>query len=294
MKPLMLLLFFSVTFSCWGGTKLVLKGSDTLGAKMVPQLAEGYRKLNPSVTFEIEAEGSSSCFKALLNGKCDLGMSSRPVTETELNQFKAAGLTLREHVVAHDMIAVIVNAKNRVKNLTLAEVEQVFTGDIVDWGAFGGRGRVVTITRNSSSGTYKSFQKMAMNGRPYGKRTQRLAGADSLPAEVSQDVRAISYCGLAYAQKKGVRPLAVDGVAPTAVNVRRYPISRDLFFYTVGDISPEVKRFIRWVRDSEEGREVVARVGFIPFQPNKKQAEDAGQPVPLPERKPADREKAEQ
>ena len=60
--------------------KIVIKGSDTLGAKMVPQLAEAYKSGGGKATFEIAAEGSSMAFTSLLAGTADLGMSSRSAT----------------------------------------------------------------------------------------------------------------------------------------------------------------------------------------------------------------------
>ena len=272
--------FFVFSVSCLASANLRIKGSDTLGAKMVPQLVEAYRELHPAMKFEIAAEGSSSCFEALWNASCDIGMASRPVSEEEAKRFITSRLVLKDHVVAHDMIVVIVNADNLVKNLSLKEVEQVFTGDIDTWNQLGGRGQIVAITRNASSGTYKTFQKLAMDGREYGKRTQKLAGGESLPAEVSKNANAIGYCGLSYATKEGIRAVPIDGVKPSVKRVRDYPVSRDLFFYTVGDISPEVKKFIEWVQNSKKARGIIERVGFIPLQPHNQEAEQGGAEQP--------------
>jgi ABC-type phosphate transport system substrate-binding protein len=103
-------------------TKIVIKGSDTLGAKMVAQLAEAYKAAGNSVDFEIAAEGSSTAFTNLLAGTCQLGMSSRDAKDSEKDRFTAAGKDLVEHVAAWDMIAVIVNDANGIRNLKLKQI----------------------------------------------------------------------------------------------------------------------------------------------------------------------------
>ncbi len=259
-----LILVFGPTYLALAEIKM--KGSDILGAKMVPQLVELYQTLHPTIKFEITAEGSSLCFKALLDSSCDIGMASRPVQDDELEQFKTSGLLLKEHVVGHEIISVIVNAKNPIKELTLKQVEQIFTGETETWDELGGQGRMIVFTRNTTSSTHKTFQGLAMNGRNYGEKTVKLAGGESLPAEVSRITNAIGYSGLAYAKKDGIQAVAINGIEPSVANVNKYPISRNLSFYTVGEMKPEVRDFVRWVRNAEEAHSVIEQVGFIPLQ----------------------------
>ena len=94
-----------------------------------------------------------------------------------------------------------------------------------------------------------------------------MAGGESLPGEVSKDANAISYCGLAYIHKNGIRALTIDGVSPSQKQTHDYPLTRNLYFYTVGEMKPEVSNFIHWVKTSKEARKVIEKVGFIPVQP---------------------------
>lgn len=157
-------------------TKIIIKGSDTLGAKMIPQLAEVYKAEGHHVSFEIAAEGSSSAFNTLIDQRCDIGMASRDIKPSELKRYQEKGLTITPHICAYDMIAVIVNAKNPIKSLTRKQVEQIFTGEITTWDRLGHRGPIRLYIRNTSSGTYKTFQKLAMNKRAYGKNAQKTGG----------------------------------------------------------------------------------------------------------------------
>lgn len=251
--------------SCFAQEKLVFKGSDTLGAKMVPQLTEAYTAAGNTVGFEIAAEGSSAAFSNLLAGTADIGMSSRDIKEEEKNSFVEKGEEIVEHLAASDMIAVVVNDKNGVRDLSVKQIEGIFTGDIKDWSEVGGTaGPISVYTRNTTSGTYKSFQDMAMEKRDYGSATNKMAGNEQIAEEVANNPNGIGYVGLAYAEKDGLRAIKVDGEAPKPRNVENYPLARKLFYYTVGQPTGEAKKFLDWATTSEDAAKVVETVGFIP------------------------------
>lgn len=255
-------IFFS---SAVAQTKLVVKGSDTLGAKMVPQLAEVYKATGNNVNFEIAAEGSSTCFTNLLAGTADFGMSSRAHKDSEAADFTAAGKQLVQHVAGVDMIAVIVNEANGVKSLTKDQVAGVFTGEITDWSEIGGNpGKIAVYTRNTSSGTYKTFQKLAMAGKDYGAQSQKMAGNEQIAQGVSGDIRGIGYVGLAYVGKPGTSPVSVGGILPSPENAKDYPLSRNLYYYTDGQPTGEVKKFIDWSTTSPIAGKIITKVGFLP------------------------------
>ncbi len=246
--------------------KIVIKGSDTLGAKMVPQLSEAYKAAGNEATFEIAAEGSSTAFTNLLAGTADIGMSSRDVKDSEKDEFTSKGMDLKEHVAAADMIAVVVNEANRVGELSLEQVEGIFTGDITDWSEVGGKpGAISAYTRNTSSGTYKSFQELAMNKRDYGADTQKMAGNEQIAEEVSKNPNGIGYVGLAYAGKDGIKSATIDGYKADPSDVDSYPIARKLYYYTVGGkLSEAADKFLEWAMTDDVAKKVVDRVGFIP------------------------------
>src|ERR1700730_14004739 len=118
--------------------RLVIKAPDTLGAKLVPQLAEEFKAQHPGTTFDIAAEGSTTGIAAIIDGTANIGMSSRPAKPEEIAAAKAKGVELKPTTVAYDGIAVIVNTANPIKGLTRKQVEQIFTGDVTDWSGVGG------------------------------------------------------------------------------------------------------------------------------------------------------------
>ena len=118
--------------------RLVIKGSDTLGAKLVPQLAEAFKAQHPDTTFDIAAEGSTTGIAAIIDGTAQIGMSSRRAKPAEVGAASGKGVNMKPTIVAYDGIAVIVNSANPIKGLTKKQVEQIFTGDVTDWSAVGG------------------------------------------------------------------------------------------------------------------------------------------------------------
>lgn len=245
-----------------GQSKIAIKGSDTLGAKMVPQLATLYKAQGNAVDFEIAAEGSSTAFTSLLEGTADVGMSSRDVKEGEKDSFTSKGKELVEHVAGIDMIVVVVNEWNTVKNLTRRQIEGVFTGEVTDWIELGGKpGPISVYTRNTSSGTYKSFQELAMNKRDYGSSTQKMAGNEAIASEVEKNPNGIGYVGLAYAKNEGIKPVLVEGKGLDFPE--DYPLARKLFFYTVGEPEGELAKFLLWAKTDKLAKKVIEQVGFV-------------------------------
>lgn len=247
--------------------KIVIKGSDTLGAKLVPILAEEFKARHPGVSFEIAAEGSTTGIAAIIDGTADIGMSSREAKPTEMSAASAKGVTMTEHVVAYDGLAVIVNASSPIANFRRRQVEQIFTGDVTDWSAVrGAPGPISIYTRNTSSGTYSDFKELAMSKRDYASSSQKMAGNEQIASEVAGNPRGIGYVGLAYADAPGIKIASIDRAMPDAesVNNGSYPYARPTFYYTNGTPTGIVAEFIAFTL-SPEGQRIAAQVGFVPL-----------------------------
>src|ERR1700682_550227 len=96
--------------------RLVIKGSDTLGAKLVPQLAEQFKAQHSGTTFDIAAEGSTTGIAAIIDGTAQIGMSSRRAKPAEVGAASGKGVNMKPTIVAYDGIAVIVNSGNPIKS----------------------------------------------------------------------------------------------------------------------------------------------------------------------------------
>lgn len=267
MKKTILLLAAALvaTLGARAENKLVIKGSDTLGAKLVPQLAEAYKAQHSDVSFEIAAEGSTTGIAAIIDGTANIGMASRRAKTTEVSAAQAKGVTMKPTIVAYDGIGVIVNSNSPLAKLSKRQVEQIFAGDITDWSAVGGApGRISIYTRNTSSGTYSDFKSLAMNNRDYASSSQKMAGNEQIAAEVAKNPSGVGYVGLAYINDPGVKVVAIDGATPTKESVlaHKYPYARPTFYYTNGEPTGEAAKFIEFTL-SDAGREIVEKVGFV-------------------------------
>lgn len=226
MKKLLLLsAALLATTLCASAQKLVIKGSDTLGAKLVPMLAEEY-KAKTGVSFEIAAEGSTTGITAITSGTADIGMSSRRAKPTEVSGAAARGVSLKPLIVCFDGMAVIVHQENPLKELTKRQVEQIFTGDITDWSALGGQAGTISVyTRNTSSGTYSDWKDLAMKKRDYAPSSQKMAGNEQIVSEVANNPNGIGYVGLAYIKEPGIHVVSIEGSLPDKESVlsKTYP-----------------------------------------------------------------------
>lgn len=266
MKKTLLLLCALSAATAASAQKLVIKGSDTLGAKLVPMLAEQYKATHPRITFEIAAEGSSTGIAAIISGTADIGMSSRRAKSTEVSAAASKGVTLKPTIVAFDGIALIVNEKNPIAKLSLRQVEQIFTGDVSDWSGVGGKsGKISVYTRNTSSGTYQDWRDLAMKKRDYAKSSQKMAGNEQIASEVARNPNGIGYVGLAYANAPGTKVVAIGGVLPSKQTVqnKQYPYARPTFYYTNGEPTGEAARFIEFTL-GDVGQRIAENIGFVP------------------------------
>jgi phosphate transport system substrate-binding protein len=270
MKLIYLILSFTVALGLAEAKaeRLVIKGSDTLGAKLVPQLAEQFKAQHPGTTLDIAAEGSTTGIAAIIDGTAGIGMSSRRAKSAEVGAANAKGKNMKPTIVAYDGIAVIVNSRNPVKALTKKQVEQIFTGDVTDWSAVGGSGGKISIyTRNTSSGTYSDFKELAMKKRDYAPDSQKMAGNEQIASEVSKNPNGVGYVGLAYTKANGIKVVSIDGAIPSKESVlgKAYPYARPTFYYTNGEPTGLAKEFVDFTI-SDAGQKIVAQVGFVPIK----------------------------
>jgi phosphate transport system substrate-binding protein len=265
MKLIPTLITSAALLAVAGAQTLSIKGSDTLGAKLVPQLAEGFKAAgNKGVKFEIAAEGSSTAFPALANGTAQIGMSSRKIKDDERTYCRTKGVYLKEHAICHDMLCVIVNKNSPLAKLSKDQVAKIFTGQIKDWSEIGGApGKISIYTRNTSSGTYKDWQKLAMGGRDYPSSSLKMAGNEQIAQEVAKNPNGIGYVGLAYSKTAGTKTIVIDGIEPLAKNAKKYVYARLCYLYAPDKPSAETAAFMSYV-ESDAGQDIVRKVGFIP------------------------------
>ena len=270
LKVLFIIVSFSLAVAIFGcsrdkGTKIVIKGSTTV-LPITQKTAEEYRKKH-KVSISIEGSGSGNGIKALIDGTCDIANSSREIKDKEIAKAKENDISVKEIVVAYDMIVPVVHPSNPVKSLTIDQLKAIYGGSITNWKQLGGKNEnIVVISRDTSSGTYEVWEEKVMNKTDVTKSALLQASNGAIVSAVTQNPKAIGYIGYGYLNDK-IKALKVNGIEGTIGNGKsgHYPISRKLYMYVnENKLSKEAKSFIDYIL-SPEGQALVKETGYIPL-----------------------------
>lgn len=251
---------------------LTVKGSDTM-VILGQRWAEAYMNANPGAVVQVTGGGSGTGIAALINGTTDICQASRPMKEDEKRKLRDRFQTMGIEIpVARDGLSIYLNESNPVKELTIAQLRDIYTGVTTNWKQVGGSDTPITLYgRENNSGTYVYFKDNVLLGRDYSARCQTLPGTAAVVNAVSKDPNGVGYGGAAYA--KGVKDCAVKkdaqspAVLPSAETVKNgsYPITRYLYFYTRTRPAGNIKKFTDWVL-STEGQALATKVGYFPVR----------------------------
>src|SRR4051812_39480695 len=252
-------------------TNITLKGSDTM-VILGQRWAEAYMKSNSGTTIQVTGGGSGTGIAALINGSTDICESSRPMKDKEKDEVQAKrSLPAVETKVALDALAVYVNDKNPLTEISIPALCKIYLGETKDWKDVGGKPHAIVLYgRENNSGTYGYFKEHVLANKDFAASTQTLAGTSAVANAVKGDVFGIGYGGIAYLE--GIKALKVKkddtspAVAPSLQTAQdgSYPISRFLYFYTAGEPVGASKKFIEWVKGTE-GQKVIGDVGYYPL-----------------------------
>ncbi|HOP99011.1 MAG TPA: phosphate ABC transporter substrate-binding protein [Verrucomicrobiota bacterium] len=251
---------------------ITIKGSDTL-VILAQKWAERYMSTQPETKIQVTGGGSGIGFAALQNGQTDIANASRPIKPAERAAcIRAFNANPREYKVALDGLSIYVHSSNPVSELSIEQLEQIFTGKIRNWKEVGGSDLPVTvISRENSSGTYEFFKEHVLKGKDFVSSAQTMPGTAAVLKSVTDEPKAIGYGGAAYGHDAKVLKIKATAdspaVEPTEENVvsQKYPIWRYLYNYLdPAKDKDEVAAYLKWIR-SDEGQKVVKEVGYYPL-----------------------------
>lgn len=287
--------------STTNGKLFTVKGSNTVGAALMPAMVEAYfmakgatqvsrqslgieneSRISATLTngtqvyVDIAAHGSSTSFQGLADGSADLGMSSRPIKTAEAENLARLGDMQSfdaEKVIAIDGLAVIVHPSNPVSQLTTQTIARIFAGEIKRWSQVGGKDIAINLyARDDKSGTWDTFSSLVL-GKAYAlhSNARRFESNDELSGRVAGDSGGIGFVGLASVNR--AKPLAIydEGTEPLlpsqmTVATEDYRLSRRLFVYMPPASDPLLTEFIEFAQ-STQGQAQVARIGYISQTP---------------------------
>ncbi len=240
------------------GDTVSTDGSTSM-SRVIGALGESF-EMQTGMKVTYNPTGSGSGIQAVREGRCDIALSSRALKADEL----AAGLA--ETVLAYDGIAILVNPENPVRELTLAQIADIYTGKIKSWSEVGGSdGEIVLIGREANSGTRDGFETVTGTAEQCEYR-QELSSNGDVITTVANNPNAIGYASLATV-KDSVTVLGIDGVAPTEETVRdgSYAVQRPFLLVTRTDaaLSDAAQSFFDYAT-SGEANEIISAAGVVP------------------------------
>ena len=240
-------------------TGSVATDGSTSMEKVIGALGEAFQN-DTGISFTYNPTGSGSGIKAVQEGRCDIGLSSRDLKAEE----KEAGLS--GTVLAYDGIAVIVNPENPVADLSVETIAKIYTGEITNWSEVGGNdAEIVLIGREAGSGTRDGFESIT-DTEDACKYRQELTSTGDVITTVAQNPGAIGYASVASV-KDTVKAVSVDGVAPTEETIKdgSYVVQRPFVLVTKTgeELSDAAFKFFTYIT-SADANEIISAAGVVP------------------------------
>ena len=238
----------------------VATDGSTSMEKVIGALGEAFMEANSGVNFTYNPTGSGSGITAVSEGRCDIGLSSRALKDSEV----ASGLV--GTVLAYDGIAVIVNPANTVEDLDIETIAKIYTGEITNWSEVGGAdAEIVLVGREAGSGTRSGFEELTETVDKCQYRQELTSTGDVITA-VAQNPDAIGYASLASV-KDSVKALKVAGVTPTEETVKdgTYLIQRPFVLVTKEgvELSPVAQAFFDYATKGQ-ANDIITASGVVP------------------------------
>ena len=226
---------------------------------VINALTEGFAEVQPDVAINYTGSGSGAGIEGVLAGTCDLGLSSRALTDEE----KAEGAV--ENIIALDGVAVVVNPANPVTDLTTEQIAKIFTGEITNWSELGGEdAEIAVFGRENGSGTRTAFEEI-VGVVDTCKYTNEYSSTGDVIGNVAQNPNAIGYASLS-AVDETVSAVSVNGVAPSEATVKdgTYEIQRPFVIVTVEgtELSPAAQAFLDYAMSADVA-DIIAAAGAV-------------------------------
>lgn len=240
-----------------GKTKhtITIAGSTSI-MPFTEKLAEHFMVDHPNFVIDVQGGGSTAGVQAVVNNTVNIGMSSRELKDKEK--------VLHTITICHDGISIILHPKNTLNGLTLQQIRDIYNGRITNWKELGWIDRKIdAVTREEGSGTRGAFEELVMNKNEISDSIMVQDSNGSVKEVVATDPYAIGYISLGLLDEK-VKPVLIDGVAPTIKNIKtdRYKVVRPFLYVTNGELEPHAKEFVDFIL-SRDGQKILKKEGLV-------------------------------
>lgn len=244
----------------WAGCGITKKA-------FMAELAKAYES-KTGVRILLEGGGATRGIRDTVHQKIDMGASCRMNLPGE----DRAELHASMHPVAWDALAVITHRSNPVKNISTAQIRDIYLGKISNWRQLGGPNAPIHlyVRRGKISGVgYAIRQYLFRDSMAEFVTDKKYVMRSSGPLEkaIEEDANGIGITGISSARKRKVKIIALDNKQPSYENVMRgkYVLYRPLYLVTTPTPSAKVKDFVSFAM-SKEGREIIRQNGTVPYR----------------------------
>ena len=250
------IIFLTLLTGCTRNSSGIIAAGSTSVQPFAEVLAEEYMILHPGVTIDIQGGGSAAGIMAAQSGTADIGMSSRSLAGDETKLWSVE--------IARDGLAIVVNARNPIVNLTTDQVRDIYSGKIDNWSTLGGpKAQIHVFTREDGSGTRSSFESLVMGKTEIMARAMVQDSNGAVRQLVGDDPDAIGFISLGLVDKT-VKAVELNGIIPTREHVidGSYNLSRPFLFLCKQEPAGLTKDFINFTL-SDKGKQILNAQGLV-------------------------------
>ncbi len=253
---LILVFTFALSVVCLAapGGSITMAGSTSV-QPLAEELAKAYMAKNPDVKIAVQGGGSGAGVKAAMDGTADIGMCSRELNPEE------SSLTATE--IAKDGVAIIVNKANKLNNISIEQLQKIYTGSVSAWKEIDRKSlntKIVVVNREAGSGTRGAFEELVLGKMKNTNNCIVQSSTGAVQQTVAVTKEAIGYISLGSLDPKAVKALTVNGVVCSDANIlaKKYLIQRPFLLLTKSAPSGAAKDFMSWIL-GPEGQKIVSK-----------------------------------
>lgn len=257
---LVLLMLACVTGCAKDNSKITIVGSSALQL-LAEQAGNDYRLTHPSSNIVVQGGGSGTGLSQVQAGAVQIGTSD-VFAETKKG---IDAKKLKDYKVAVVGIVPIINKGVGVKNVSMKQLRQIFTGKLTNWKQLGGKNvPIIVVNRSKGSGTRDSFEDIVLH-KQKAIKSQEQDSNGAVKKIVDTTPGTISYISFPYANGDNIQKLSIDGVKPTNKNIttNKWQLWAYQHMYTKGEPDKKTKAFIKYMLGKKVQHDLVPKIGYL-------------------------------
>jgi len=255
------------SFSSTATTFVQLRGSDTVLALIKP-IAYQYMKDFPKVGIPTMAGGTLRGYKTAMDGTTDIGMVSGGISPELAKWARKQKIKIQTIPIAYDALAVIVHPSSQVENLTLEQLQDIFTGQISDWKQLGlNEGPIQVYTQSPNRGSFESWRTIVLEDKATITPKAKTKDGLDIISSVAQDRNGIGFTSPVNVVGKPVKIIAINDFHPHVeqIQTEKYPIRRSLSLVALSKLQPPTQAFIDYCLAPNKGQAIIQKIGLVPI-----------------------------